>query len=165
MDPWCDSGWRYVAAVLAPADLPMLAAHALVAGHDSPALRELAGLPRRSDESEIRALYVAAMDELGLPLPDGVTAGRRLLVSLAWALVRGERSAVDVGGGLGWTVEADTEEESRFLSTAAEYSQWMGPERLPSWARELEAAARALCAVSEYGGGHTGCGAATRAGT
>src|SRR5688572_8514657 len=60
MDRLQDSAWQYVVEVLHSEDLPMLAAHALVDGHDSPALRELAGLPRRSDADEVRELYVQA---------------------------------------------------------------------------------------------------------
>ncbi|KQX16804.1 hypothetical protein ASC82_00670 [Streptomyces sp. Root431] len=61
----------------------MLAAYALVNGHDSPALSELAGRPRQSDATEVRELYVQALSELDVPLPDEETAGRRLLVSLS----------------------------------------------------------------------------------
>jgi hypothetical protein len=75
-----------VAGILPPEELPMLAAHALVDGRDSPALRELAGLPRRSDEAEIRELYVQALHELDIPLPGEETAGRWLLVNLAFGL-------------------------------------------------------------------------------
>lgn len=39
----------------------MLAAHALVDGCASPSLRELAGVPRRSNETEIRELYVRVL--------------------------------------------------------------------------------------------------------
>ncbi|MET7616149.1 hypothetical protein [Streptomyces sp. NPDC005408] len=63
MDRLQDSAWQYVAEVLHSEDLPMLAAHALVDGHDSPALRELAGLPRRSDATEVRELYVQALGD------------------------------------------------------------------------------------------------------
>ncbi|CAM5259552.1 hypothetical protein SHIRM173S_09563 [Streptomyces hirsutus] len=71
------SAWRYVVQDLPQPTGSMLAAHALVDGFDSPALRELAGLPRRSDETEIRGLYVQALHELGIPLPDEEKAGRR----------------------------------------------------------------------------------------
>lgn len=80
------------AELLPPVELPMLAAHALVDGRDSSALRELAGLPRRSDETEIRELYVQALHELGIPLPDEETAGRWLLASLAFGLARTRRT-------------------------------------------------------------------------
>lgn len=153
MDRLQDSAWQYVAEVLRPEDLPMLAAHALVDGHDSPALRELAGLPRRSDVTEVRELYVQALSELGVPLPDEETAGRRLLVSLAFGLVQGDLSPKEVGNSLSMTVAAHTEEETQFLSIAAEYSEWIGPDDLPAWERELQAAAQLLAASTDLGSG------------
>ncbi|MEU8577343.1 hypothetical protein [Streptomyces asoensis] len=138
------SAWRYVAEVLPPEELPMLAAHALVDGCDSPALRELAGLPRGSGPDEIRERYVRALHELGLPLPDEETAGRRLLVDLASALTRGELSPVEVAGRLSMTVAARTPQETRFLSVAAHYSPWMPPHELPAWETALHTAAHTL---------------------
>ncbi|MEU9863679.1 hypothetical protein AB0D99_22670 [Streptomyces sp. NPDC047971] len=151
MDRLQDSAWQYVAEILRPDDLPMLAAYALVDGHDSPALRELAGLPRRSDVAEVRELYVQALSELDVPLPDEETAGRRLLVSLAFGLVQGELSPKEVGDGLSMTVAAHTEEEMQFLSIAAEYSEWIGPDDFPEWERKLRAAARLLAASTDLG--------------
>ena len=145
------SAWQYVAEVLSPKELPMLAAHALADGLDSPALRELAGLPRRGDESEIRELFVQTLHELGIPLPDEETAGRRLLVSLAFGLADGELSPQDVAGRLSMTVAARTEEETRFLSVAAEYSEWLGPDQLPGWEDELRTAAHSLTAATDFG--------------
>ncbi|MCX4881939.1 hypothetical protein [Streptomyces sp. NBC_00847] len=106
MDRLQHSAWRYAAEVLPPEELPMLAAHALVDGRDSPALRELAGLPRRSDETEIRELYVQALHELGIPLPDEETVGRWLLVNLAFGLAKGELGPKDVADRLSMTVAA-----------------------------------------------------------
>ncbi|KAB1990187.1 hypothetical protein [Streptomyces triticiradicis] len=150
MDRLQHSAWRYVAEVLPPEELPMLAAHALVDGRDSPALRELAGLPRRGEEAEIRALYVQALKELGIPLPDEGTAGRCLLVSLAFGLERGELTPKGVAGRLSMTT-ADTREETRFLSVAAEYGEWTGPDELPVWERDLRTAARSLSASTDLG--------------
>ncbi|WP_437077872.1 hypothetical protein [Streptomyces sp. enrichment culture] len=113
MDRLQYSAWRYVAEVVPPEELPMLAAHALVDGRDSPALRELAGLQRRSDPVEVRELYVLALRELGIPLPDEETAGRCLLARLAFGLAEGELSPKDVGNGLSMTVAARTREETR----------------------------------------------------
>ncbi|MFF7574876.1 hypothetical protein ACFZBE_07760 [Streptomyces sp. NPDC008061] len=138
------SAWEYVAGVLPAEELPMLAAHALVDGHDSPALRELAGLSRRSDGTEIRELYLQALHELHVFLPDEETAGRRHLVSLASRLTRGELSAAEVTNGLSMTVTARTQEETKFLSIAAEYSEWMGPDDLPAWEQELRTTAHSL---------------------
>ncbi|MGW6200728.1 hypothetical protein ACWF0M_31595 [Kribbella sp. NPDC055110] len=49
------------------ADLPMLAAHWLVEGYDSPLLRELAGLTRRQS-TEARQMFEAVLAELGHPV-------------------------------------------------------------------------------------------------
>ncbi|MER6148250.1 hypothetical protein [Streptomyces hirsutus] len=147
------SAWQYVAEVLPPSELPMLAAHALVDGFDSPALRELAGLPRRSDETEIRDLYVQALHELGIPLPDEETAGRYLLVSLAFGLAKGELSPADVADRLSMTVAAHTREETRFLSVAADYSKWISPDELPEWENDLRTAAHSLTASTDLGSG------------
>ncbi|MFI5966560.1 hypothetical protein ACIA8J_30930 [Streptomyces asoensis] len=144
MDRLQQSTWRYVAEVLPPEELPMLAAHALVDGRDSPALRELAGLPRGSDPHEIRERYVRALHELGIPLPDEETAGRRLLVDLATALTKGELSPVEVAGRLSMTLAARTPQETRFLSVAAHYSRWMPPHELPQWETALHTAAHTL---------------------
>ncbi|MCX5008304.1 hypothetical protein OHB05_37675 [Streptomyces sp. NBC_00638] len=148
-----NSAWQYVAEVLHSEELPMLAAHALVDGHDSPALRELAGLPRRSDASEVRELYVQALHELDVPLPDDETAGRYLLVSLAFGLAEGELGPREVTDRLGMTVTALTEEEARFLSVAADYSEWLGPEHLPGWERDLRTAAHSLAASTDLAPG------------
>ncbi|MGW7198907.1 hypothetical protein [Streptomyces chryseus] len=149
MDRLQHSAWQYVAGVLPPEKLPMLAAHALVDGHDSPSLRELAGLPRRSDAAEIRELYVHALKELGVPLPDEETAGRRLLVNLALGLTGGALSPTEVADGLSIGIAARTEEETQFLSVAAEYSEWMGPEDLPGWEDDLRTAAHSLAAATD----------------
>ncbi|MDX2850840.1 hypothetical protein PV342_20710 [Streptomyces sp. PA03-3a] len=60
------SAWQHVAGVAPLEELPMMAAHALADGDDSPALRELAGLSRRDDPAEIRELYDRALSELGI---------------------------------------------------------------------------------------------------
>ncbi|MFF9142430.1 hypothetical protein ACF09G_33245 [Streptomyces albogriseolus] len=145
------SAWQYVAEILPAEELPMLAAHALVDGRDSPALRELAGLPRRSDPAEVRDLYVLALRELAIPLPDEETAGRCLLVTLAFGLAHDELSPKDVGNGLSMTVTARTGEETRFLSVAADYSEWLEPDELAGWEKELRTAAHSLAAATDLG--------------
>ncbi|MFI1394264.1 hypothetical protein [Streptomyces sp. NPDC020681] len=149
MDQFQGSAWQYVAEVLHAEDLPMVAAHALVDGYDSPALRELAGLHRRSDATEVRELYVQALDELDVPLPDEETAGRRLLVSLAFGLTQGELNPKDVADRLTMTVAARTKEETQFLSIAAYYSEWIGPDNLPGWEHDLQTAAHSLTASTD----------------
>lgn len=58
-----------------------------------------------------------------------------------------------VGDGLSMTVTARTEEETQFLSVAAEYSEWIEPDDLPAWERELQAAAQSLVASTDLGPG------------
>ncbi|MFI1466303.1 hypothetical protein [Streptomyces wuyuanensis] len=144
-----DSAWQYVAEVIHTEDLPMLAAHSLVDGHDSPALRELAGLPRTGHADLVRELYLQALDELGVPVPDEDTAGRRLLVRLAFGLVRGELSPRGVADRLSVAVTAHTPDETRFLSLAAGYDEWIGPDDLREWELGLLNAARSLAACTD----------------
>ena len=106
---------------------------------------------RRSDSAEVRRLYILALRELGITLPDEETAGRCLLVGLAFGLANGELSPEDVGNGLSMTVAARTREETRLLSVAADYSEWLGADELPRWEKELRAAAHSLAAVTDLG--------------
>ncbi|MGI5248254.1 hypothetical protein [Actinacidiphila glaucinigra] len=107
------SAWQHVAGVAPLEELPMMAAHALADGDDSPALRELAGLSRRDDPAEIRELYDRALSELGImqaraPRP-GTGARPRL-------------TAVEVANEP-FEAAARTPEETDFLATAAVYSK------------------------------------------
>ncbi|MEU6702135.1 hypothetical protein [Streptomyces wuyuanensis] len=144
-----DSAWQYVAEVIRTEDLPMLAAHSLVEGHDSPALRELAGLPCRGHAELVRELYFRALDELGVPVPDEETAGRRLLVGLAFGLVQGELSPGDVTARLSMAVAARTPEETRFLSLAVGHDAPAGPDDPAGWELDLYSAARSLAASTD----------------
>ena len=92
MDELRAAAWEYAAGCVFPEDLPMIAAHALAAGADSPALCELAGLRRLSDPSAIRDLYSAALRELGIDQPSPEQAGRRDLYWLADDVVSGRKS-------------------------------------------------------------------------
>ena len=48
--------------------IPTWAAHALAHEHDSPALRELAGL-EHADPRQVRETFEAVLEELGVPAP------------------------------------------------------------------------------------------------
>ncbi|MEU7088514.1 hypothetical protein [Streptomyces achromogenes] len=91
------------------------------------------------------------MRELGIPLPDEETDDGCLLARLAFGLAEGELSPKDVGNGLSMTVAARTREEIRFLSVAAGYSEWLGPDELSGWEKELRTAAHSLAAVTDLG--------------
>jgi hypothetical protein len=83
--------------------------------------------------------------------PDEETAGRCLLVSLAFGLAKGELSPKNVADRLSMTVAARTREETRFLSAAADYSEWIGPDELLRWENDLTTAAHALAAATDLG--------------
>jgi hypothetical protein len=89
MDELRELAWQYAADAAYVEDLPMRAAEALAGGIDSPALRELAGLGRRSDPHEIRDLYAEAMAELKIKMPSAEDAFQREVLRVARDLVEG----------------------------------------------------------------------------
>lgn len=92
MDTMRELVWEYAAHRVFPEDLPMAAAQALARGLDSPALRELAGLGRRSDAGDIRNLFERTLGELVITLPSPEEVSRRDLHRLAQDLVAGRIS-------------------------------------------------------------------------
>ena len=89
MDEFRDAVWRQAAGLVYTEDLPALAAEALAREVDSPALRELAGLGRKSDTAEILGLLRVASVELGIRTPGDQEAVRWWLRKLARDLVAG----------------------------------------------------------------------------
>lgn len=87
-DPLEVAAWQLAAGSLPSEDLPEIATDALVRGIDSPALRILAGQPR-GEVRESADLFRAALDELGIDLPDTDSA--------QWHLVR--RTAHGIAAG------------------------------------------------------------------
>jgi hypothetical protein len=69
-------------------ELPMLAAEALARGIDSPSLREAAGVPN-SEVREARDLFVVALSELGIAVPNVDDALWRLVRHVATQIVDG----------------------------------------------------------------------------
>ncbi|WP_406261458.1 hypothetical protein OH779_05130 [Actinacidiphila glaucinigra] len=67
-------------------------------------------------------------------LPDGETAGRRVLLGLAPELVRGELTAGEVANKP-FEAAARTPEETDFLATAAVYSRLHSPRFCPTRGR------------------------------
>ncbi|WP_405638107.1 hypothetical protein OHB53_46725 [Streptomyces sp. NBC_00056] len=64
-----EAAWLYQADQVRPEDLPMTAAQALAMGMNTPALCELAGLPRHADPRDIRETFEQALEELRIALP------------------------------------------------------------------------------------------------
>ncbi|MBB4742591.1 hypothetical protein BJY16_006050 [Actinoplanes octamycinicus] len=97
----------YVLDQLGGADLPMVAAHALARGVDSPALRELAGLSR-TDVREAADLLKQAMSELGHPLCEPAAVRWRRARDLARAVLGGEVAPDRAAGQIAYLlVDAD----------------------------------------------------------
>jgi hypothetical protein len=87
-DPLEVAAWRLVVGRLASEDLPEVATEALVRGLDSPALRALAG-QSRDDVRDSADLFRAALEELGIDLPDADSAQWRLVRRTAAEMMAG----------------------------------------------------------------------------
>jgi hypothetical protein len=96
MDELREVAWELAAGRKFPEDLPMAAALALARGIDSPALRELAGLGRRSDTTELRSLFELALSQLKMMIPSPDQAARRDLHRLAQEFVAGNRTPHEI---------------------------------------------------------------------
>lgn len=109
---------------------------ALLAGVDSPALTELAGLGR-SEEPEAHDLFERVIDELDLAptLPDDPTAARWELVRWWCQLIVDGRLAPEVGGRLIWLDgfnELDGPEMLRpLVGWVSEWEDWNEGWRVP----------------------------------
>ncbi|MER7623309.1 hypothetical protein [Streptomyces sp. NPDC126503] len=79
LDALGEAACRHRAEGLRPEELPMLAAHALAADADTPALCELAGLSPRTDPRDLRELFERALSEAGVAPPDRRVARRHAL--------------------------------------------------------------------------------------
>ncbi|MGW9206961.1 hypothetical protein ACWGR4_08210 [Embleya sp. NPDC055664] len=139
--------WCYRVDGVEPADLPMVAAEALAAGLESPALCELAGLGRGGDVRDLRDLFEQALAETGIELPTPDLAWRYALRRLAARIVEEGVPLAEVAGGSWWDVAAETEEEREFVSLmpqcacCVEYALGFDEER---WTSEVRAAAIVL---------------------
>lgn len=94
----------------------MIAAEALAAGVDTPALCELAGWPRNADARDIRDAFVQALAEAGIGLPDRALARRHALRRMAARLIDGEVTPAELAADGWWETEAETEPERSFVS-------------------------------------------------
>ncbi|MEU8760128.1 hypothetical protein [Streptomyces sp. NPDC048659] len=154
--PLVEAAWLYRAGEVCLEELPMGAAHALAAGWDTPSLRELAGLPRRAVAADIRDAFVAALEELGIPLPDRPLSLRYALRRLAVRFAAGEVGLAGTASDEWAEVEAETAEERAFLallpSCACCVAYTLGLDD-KEWEVQLRAAAQDLIARPAVGPG------------
>ncbi|MFI5801273.1 hypothetical protein [Streptomyces sp. NPDC051561] len=149
-----EAAWLYRADEVCPKDLPMTAAEALAAGVDSPALRELAGLPRNADSRDLCDAFEQALAELEIALPEPAPARRHALRRLAVRFAAGEVDLAELASDIWWDMEAGTAAEQAFLEllrTCACCSAYTLGLDEKAWKSQLRLAALALASHSTVG--------------
>lgn len=147
MDELRELAWQYAASRMFPEDLPMAAAQALARGIDSPALRELAGLGRRSDTAEIHSLFERALNELEVPMPSPEQAARRDLHRIARDLVAGLRTPLEVARTCYFADAWMNQDESNFANHCCYFDDminYIPADRVPDAEAALIEAARTV---------------------
>jgi hypothetical protein len=153
MDELREVAWEVAAGRTFPEDLPMAAALALARGIDSPALRELAGLGRRSDTAELRSMFVHALEQLKIALPSPDQAARRDLHRLAQEFVAGERTPHEIARSCDPAAAWMSNVESDFVSQCCYFEdviEYIPADRASAIKAALKEAAR-FVAESEAG--------------
>ena len=151
-----EAAWLYQTDQTCPEDLPMIAAQALAVGLDTPALCELAGLPRHADPRDIRDTFEHALSELGIALPDSSLAQRYALRRLATRFTVGQTTLAGLASDEWSDIEVETAEEQAFLALlppcacCTEYT--LGLEET-AWEAQLRIAARVLASHPTVGPG------------
>ena len=116
-------------------DLPDLAAAALAAGSDTPALRELAGTPR-SDVRAARDLFLQAVEELGWRVPTEDEARRQLARHWAGEMLAGRLTPYEASSLIWWKAANPLGKPDDLIIFVGLASEWQD---LPQYRRELEA--------------------------
>jgi hypothetical protein len=136
---------RFIAGSIPSEDFPSWAARALADGLDSPALRELAGLPR-AEVREGRELMRQALAELGAVLPSEDASPENLVNYWALRLTAG---TVDTVNGVNWILRQAHALDwpdwlNRLHGLASEWDDW--PEGRAEIEVEMRAEVSALLA-------------------
>ncbi|MDQ0577840.1 hypothetical protein [Streptomyces rishiriensis] len=145
--PLLEAAWLYQADQVCPEDLPMTAAQAVAIGMDTPALCELAGLPRHADPRDIRDTFEQALQELGIKLPDHHLAQRYALRRLAARFTAGEVDLAELASDEWSETEVETAAEQAFVALlppcacCIEYTLGLDE---AAWEAQLQVVARAL---------------------
>lgn len=136
-----------------PEDLPKLCTEALVAGLDSPALREVAGL-RPSDYQEARDRFFVAMGELGFERPSRSAARWALVRSWAAEMVEGSLSPVEGSQRIWWDACSQLGQPEELLTFVDLATNWEELEaRRPELETQMISAARDLLEHRSKGAG------------
>ncbi|MGG8407575.1 hypothetical protein ACM614_13605 [Streptomyces sp. 12297] len=145
--PLVEAAWLYQTDQVSPEDLPMTAAQALAMGLDTPALCELAGLPRHADPRDIRDTFEQALEELGITLPDHHLARRYALRRLATRFTAGEVDLAGLASDEWSELEVESAEEQAFVALlppcACCIEFTLGLDKV-AWEAQLQIAACAL---------------------
>ena len=134
----------------------MAAAQALAVGMDTPALCELARMPRHADPRDIRDTFEQALAELRIVLPSRRLAQRYALRRLATRFTDGEAALAELASNKWWEMEVETAEEQAFVALlppctcCIEYT--LGLDKA-TWEVQLRIAARALVSHPAAGPG------------
>ncbi|MEU9045420.1 MULTISPECIES: hypothetical protein [unclassified Kitasatospora] len=140
--------WQYRAGLVPNEELPIAAAHLLVAGLDSPALRELAGLSRSDSNAE---LFPVVLGEFGTALPDQDITECCVLHHVADRLVAGAMTPSQVAAEVWRRLFAGWTEAERDFVDAVGYEYHVDliaaerPEAFRVWEKALRSAAERLC--------------------
>ncbi|MDH6522697.1 hypothetical protein M2163_000795 [Streptomyces sp. SAI-135] len=150
MDEPATIAWKYVANLISVEDLPMLAAHLLTVGQDSPSLRDLAGRSRHEHPADLRQLFGHTMEELGIQIPDYETAERRFLHHMATELSSGALSPKIAAHRVWQGIEALTDPEREFVAAVGlEYHlDFMSPDEVRAWEKAVRLTAKNLAGTA-----------------
>jgi len=114
---------RHVLGFLAVEELPRIALDAILAGYDSPSLRQLAGTSEH-DKEEANRLFAKSIRELGFQVPPASEAGLTLARNTAREVLSGAITPYD-GAKLIWdrvyTRLPELKQLRLFVGLASEY--------------------------------------------
>ncbi|RKE22795.1 hypothetical protein [Streptomyces sp. TLI_171] len=146
--------YRGTSGLLPGSELPVAAARSLVDGHDSPALRELAGRGRRESSADLAPLLREVLAEFGVPDPDPAADARHLVGDLADGLHTGRLTPMPAAAAVrNEDLSPAGEDAQRLLDLPARHcdcgsTRYLAAQELREW----EAAVRAAAAVLVRGG-------------
>jgi hypothetical protein len=134
---------RLVIGIQATEDLPAIATDALVRGHDSVTLRELAGT-RTTEVRDSRDLFLRAIEELGWTAPADLEARRELARYWAEEMVAGRLEPYPAARLIWWEVWNHVHDENLaiFVGCASEWEDH--PKYRPELEQRMMDEARAL---------------------